>query len=120
MADSGGLLFRYDRHSDCRSSEMEVSVPTPTRNRHLYELAKRGAEVQFRELLHELKLLVNLFPHLRDSFDKDELPINFIMATGSGAVTKTRRRGRMSPAARRAASARMKKYWAARRREKQE
>ena len=93
-------------------------MPKRTLNTHLYELAKRGAEVQFRELLHEAKLLIGLFPHLRDSFDKDELPLNFIMAKGSGAVTRKvrRRRRRMSAAARKAASSRMKKYWAARRR----
>jgi hypothetical protein len=97
---------------------MEVSVPTRSRNTQLYQLAKRGAEVQFRDLLHELKLLVNLFPHLRDSFDEDELPVNFIMAKGSGTIArKTSRRRTTSPAARQAVSARMKKYWAARRRE---
>jgi hypothetical protein len=92
-------------------------VPARTRNTHLYELAKRGAEVQFNELLHELKLLVDLFPHLRDSFDQDELPLSFIMAKGSGAVTrKTGSRRTMSPAARKSISARMRRYWAARRR----
>jgi hypothetical protein len=65
-----------------------------TRTTHLYELAKRGAEVQLRELLHEAKLLVDLFPHLRDSFDNDELPLNFIMARGSGALRRTTKRRR--------------------------
>jgi hypothetical protein len=69
-------------------------------------------------LVHEVKLLVELFPHLRDSFDKDELPVSFILAKGSGRA-KTRnpnsRRRRMSSAARKAISARMKKYWSARR-----
>ena len=70
-----------------------------------------------RDLVHEAKLLVNLFPHLRDSFDKEELPLKFIMAEGSGAATKTsgRRKRRMSAAARKAVSVRMKKLWAARR-----
>src|SRR6266436_8632851 len=85
----------------------------------VYELAKRGAEVQFRDLLHEAKLLIDLFPHLRDAFHKDELPIKFIVARGSGTLTKRtgRRLRRMSTAARRAISLRMKKYWAARRKE---
>jgi hypothetical protein len=102
-------------HDDQR---IEGSLTKRTHNTHLYELAKRGAEVQFRELLHEAKLLIGLFPHLRDSFDKDELPINFIMAKASGAVTRKGRRRRrgMSVAARKAVSARMKKYWTARRR----
>ena len=88
---------------------------------HILELAKRGAEVRLRELVSEAKNLVGLFPHLRDSFDKDELPLKFIMAEGSGAATKTsgRRTRRMSAAARRAVGVRMKKYWAARRKAKQ-
>ena len=64
-------------------------------------------------------MLVELFPHLRDSFDKDELPISFIVAKGSGRLTKRdgvrRKRRRMPAAARKAVSQRMKKYCAARR-----
>jgi hypothetical protein len=91
-------------------------LPNRTRNTHLYELAKRGAEVQFRNLVHEAKLLIELFPHLRDSFDKDELPLDFIMARQSGGLTKQtgRRRRRVSAAERKAISTRMKKYWARR------
>lgn len=94
-------------------------MPRTRQNSRLYELAKRGAEVQLRELVHEVKLLIDLFPHLRDSFDKDELPLSFIVAKDSGASTKKkprrRQRSRMSAAARKAVSERMKKYWAARR-----
>jgi hypothetical protein len=87
---------------------------------HILELAKRGAEVRLRELVSEAKNLVGLFPHLRDSFDKEELPLKFIMAEGSGATTKTsgRRTRQMSAAARKAVSVRMKKMWAARRKAK--
>jgi len=86
----------------------------------LYELAKRGAEARIRELAQETKNLIGLFPHLRDSFDKDELPVSFILATGARRARKRKpqrpqRRRRMSAAARKAVSARMKKYWAARR-----
>jgi hypothetical protein len=93
-------------------------MPRPKRDAHLFELAKRGAAVRLRELVDEAKNLVGLFPHLRDSFDKDELPLRFIVARDSGAVTKhtgVRRRRRISAAARKAVSERMKKYWAARR-----
>jgi|SRR6266566_1939561 len=80
----------------------------------MFELAKRGAEVRVRELAQELKLLVGTFPHLRDSFDKDELPLPFIIATDAGQATPTarpvRRARTMSPAARKAVSQRMKKY----------
>jgi hypothetical protein len=63
-------------------------VRKQTRSTRLFELAKREAEVQFRELIHEAKLLVGLFPHLRDSYDSDELPLNFIMQREAGLLTK--------------------------------
>jgi hypothetical protein len=95
-------------------------LPRRGRDAHLYELAKRGAEARLHELVHETRNLFGLFPHLRDSFDKDELPLPFILAKGAGRVTRRkaerpRRRHRMSAAARKAVSRRMKKYWAARR-----
>ena len=54
----------------------------------IIELAKREAEARFQDLIHEAKLLVQLFPHLRDSFDPDELPVSFIVARGSGRLKK--------------------------------
>jgi hypothetical protein len=79
---------------------------------HLYELAKRGAEVRLRDLVQEAKYLIELFPHLRDSFDKDELPINFIVAKDSGSLTKKTGGKRMSAAARAKISAAQKRRWA--------
>jgi hypothetical protein len=93
-------------------------MPRLKRDSHLYELAKLGAEARLRDLVREAKHLINLFPHLRDSFDKDELPVSFIIAKGSGGLAQkkaVRPRRRMSAAERRAVSARMKKYWAGRR-----
>jgi len=92
----------------------------PKHPSHILELAKRGAEARMRDLVQEAKYLINLFPHLRNSFDKDELPLKFIMAEGSGAATTTsgRRTRRMSAAARKAVSLRTKKMWAARRKAK--
>jgi hypothetical protein len=96
-------------------------MPQSRKDGHLLKLAKRGAEEQFRELTQELKNLIDLFPHLKDSYDRDELPVDFIVAKGSGRL---RRAGRprtrqMSLVARKAVSARMKRYWAARRKRKQ-
>ena len=65
----------------------------------------------------EAKLLIQLFPHLKDSFDKDELPISFIVKRDSGRSKGKTLRSK-SAAARKAAGQRMKKYWAARRRAK--
>jgi hypothetical protein len=69
-------------------------MPKRTPHPRLYELARRGAEVQLRELLDEVKLILSMFPHLRDSYDKDELPIKFIMARSSGAATRKVKRRR--------------------------
>ena len=93
-------------------------MPIRKQHAHLFELAKRGAEVRLRELVQEARNLIGLFPHLRDSFDKDELPISFILAKGAGRLTTIspqRPRRRMSAAARKAVRERMKRYWAARR-----
>jgi hypothetical protein len=59
-----------------------------TKNARLLALARRGAEAQFRDLIQEAKLLVDLFPHLRDSYDGDALPLDFIMQRASGRLTK--------------------------------
>jgi hypothetical protein len=64
------------------------------RSAHVLELAKRGAEARLRDLLHEARLLLLAFPHLRDAFDKDELPIAFIVAKGSGRLTRRTAAGR--------------------------
>ena len=63
-----------------------------TRTRPILELARRGAEAR-RDLLHEVKLLLLAFPHLRDAFDEAELPISFILAKGSGRLTRRKRAG---------------------------
>ena len=94
-------------------------MPRRKRDARLFELAKRGAELRLRELVQEAKNLIGLFPHLRDSFDKDELPLSFIIRRDAGPLTRARAgerpRRRMSAAARKAVSERMKRYWAARR-----
>ena len=88
---------------------------------HFLALARKGAETRFRELMEEARTLVNSFPHLRDAFDADELPISFIVAQksgrleGSAAATEPGPGRRMSASARRAATLRMTRYWAARR-----
>jgi hypothetical protein len=89
----------------------------PKRSSHILELARRGAEARYRELVDELKMLTVSFPHLRDSFDRDELSVDFILRRGrdkAKASSARRRRRVWSPAARRAAAARMKAYWAKR------
>ena len=92
----------------------------PKHSSHILELAKKGAESRFRELLDEAARLLDLFPHLRDAFDKDQLPISFLLERESDRRTaKAGRRRQMSAASRKALSDRMKKHWAARRKAKE-
>ena len=84
----------------------------PKHTSHMLELAKRGAEVRYRELKAEIAALEKLFSHLR-----------YGSAVSPGmpdAVEEApiRRRRKMSAAARKAISERMKKSWAARRKAK--
>jgi hypothetical protein len=84
---------------------------------HILELAKHGAEVQLRDLLQEIKYLIELFPHLRDSLDEDELPLRFIMARDAGRAStaggeRSRSRRPRVPGATRKPAERMK-HWSA-------
>ena len=63
-------------------------MPRRRHDGHLFELAKRGAEVRLRELVQEAKNLISSFPHLGDSYDPDELPLSFILAKGAGQLTR--------------------------------
>jgi hypothetical protein len=65
-----------------------VHMPKKAKSSHLYEYAKRGAEFRLRELMLEAELLLDLFPHLRDTVNRDELPLRFLMATKSGALAR--------------------------------
>jgi hypothetical protein len=91
----------------------------PKHSSHILQLARRGAEARYRELIDELKMLTATFPHLRDAVDRDELPIKFLLRQGRDKaevpLAPSNRRRRMSPAQRKAVSQRMRKYWAARR-----
>ena len=88
--------------------------------KHILELARKGAEARLRELVDEARMLVSSFPQLRNSFDRDELPIKFILKRGaargpaseissSGSRPKKRK---LSAAARKAISEAQKKRWA--------
>src|SRR5829696_9158260 len=88
----------------------------PRHSSHMLDLARRGAEIRFRELVTELKMLTIGFPHLRDSFDRDELPVNFILRRGrdtaAAKANSVRTRRKMSAKARKAISDAQKKRWA--------
>ena len=84
----------------------------------LKSYARHGAKARLRELAEEAQQILTIFPDLSASVDEDELPVNFILRKGArkqSTATGGRRRRRMSAAQRKAVSARMKKYWAERR-----
>jgi transcriptional regulator of aromatic amino acid metabolism len=82
---------------------------------HILELAKRGAEVRFRELVDELNVLTLSFPHLRDAADGEDLPVTFILRRGrdkAGSAQASRARRKMSANARKAIGDAQRKRWA--------
>jgi hypothetical protein len=82
---------------------------------HILDLARRGADSRFRELLAELKLLTMSFPHLRDTLDRDDLPVNFLLRQGrdkAREVGARRPRRKMSAAARKAIGDAQRARWA--------
>jgi hypothetical protein len=80
----------------------------------VYELAKRGAEARLGELLNEVRQLTSLFPDLRKSVDRDELPIPFLLKRGADRAARRSGQRGWTPAQRKAAAARMRAYWAKR------
>ena len=76
---------------------------------HILELARKGADHRYQELKAQLAELVKAFPYLELGSSAGPW-----MPKQEYAPIKPKRR-RMSAAARKAVSARMKKYWAARR-----
>ena len=81
----------------------------------IVELAKKGATHRYQELKAEIAELMKAFPHLRYGS-----AVSPAMPDAVEEQPGQRQRGtsRMSPAARKAVSLRMTKYWAARRKAK--
>ena len=95
----------------------------PKHSSSILALARRGAEARWNELQAELAGLRRAFPDLGGA--RETVATTNTRGAGrtkrmSGETsdTQTSRRRKMSPAARRAVSLRMKKYWAARRKAK--
>jgi hypothetical protein len=81
--------------------------------------AMKGAEQRLGEIAEEAKLIFQTFPELRHRGRGFDLPKGSARAGGdveqTANATHRRHRRKMSAAARKAVSDRMKKYWAARR-----
>ena len=81
---------------------------------HILELARRGADARFRELLDELHVLTLSFPHLRDAVGRDDLPVKFILRRGRDKARALHTPKRtMSAKARKAIGDAQRKRWAA-------
>ena len=89
---------------------------------YILDLARSAATVRWNELQSERSDLLKAFPDLRNVRARTSATVSKerrqATLTSSDGVTRTTRTRKMSPAARRAVSLRMKKYWAARRKEK--
>jgi hypothetical protein len=82
----------------------------------ILELAKKGATHRYQELKAELAALAKVFPHLRyGSAVSPAMP-----DAVEEPKVRRRKRSKMSTAQKKAVSTRMKKYWAARRKEKKQ
>jgi hypothetical protein len=79
----------------------------------LKEYARRGAEARVAELRAEIEAIYRAFPDLRSRGGAGKAKATAGRAEPAAAAP--RRRRAMSAAQRKAVSARMKKYWAARR-----
>jgi hypothetical protein len=89
------------------------------RSSHILELARKGAEHRYEELRAEIAALRKFFPHLGGAKSHAQPTID-VSSEPAAMIDRPRRtRRRMSAAARKAVSARMKAYWAARRKTKQ-
>ena len=85
----------------------------PKHSPHILELARRGAEHRLAELQAEIAALKKNFPDLAE---RAGTALGTAVGRTEAEVNRTVKRGRrMSAAARKAVSARMKKYRAARR-----
>jgi hypothetical protein len=82
---------------------------------HILELARKGAEHRYQELKAELAELRKYFPELTRASRVTRPQIDLSSEPAAMIDRPRRKRRRMSPAARRAVSRRMRKYWAARR-----
>jgi hypothetical protein len=72
-------------------------------------LAKSTAELRFRELVDEIKLLTVAFPHLREAFDSDDLPVAFLLRRGADRAARLAGKPAKKSVAKRARAGRGKK-----------
>lgn len=62
-------------------------------------VTRSKADARFHEIIDELKLLTVAFPHLRDAYDPEDQPVNFLLKRGADRAARRAKR----PATKRAA-----------------
>ena len=84
---------------------------------HVLEMARKGAEHRYEELKTEIAKLIKAFPHLARTVARatSKAASRGLAAVETEAPKVKRRVRKLSAAARKAVSARMTKYWAAKR-----
>ena len=80
-------------------------------------MARKGAEYRLDELKAEIVSLIKAFPHLARKAARGSAGLANAANETLKVAAGRKKRSRMSAANRKAVSARMKKYWAARRAE---
>ncbi len=60
------------------------------------------AETRYQALIYELKLLTLAFPHLTEAFDKDDLPIPFLLKRGAARAAAKVEKAKMGKKAKKA------------------
>jgi hypothetical protein len=87
----------------------------PKHSSHILELARKGTEHRYHELKTEIAALRKYFPELARAPRSKRPQIDMSSEPAATIDRPRRKRRRMSAAARKAVSRRMRKYWAARR-----
>ena len=62
---------------------MEEVLPMSKQSSPMLHIKKEAAAFRLRQLLDELGMLMGSFPDLREAFDPDELPLEFILKRDS-------------------------------------
>src|SRR5215467_8308901 len=107
-------------HSQSRYPSKEIQMANGLSRSKLHRLARVGAQARLEELRQEQAELLRAFPDLsagRAVARRVSRAARTSSANGNGAPAR-RKKHNMSAAERKAVSVRMKKYWAARRKEK--
>ena len=71
---------------------MSRSVP------RTHDVARGDAEARLQQLVDELRLLTMDFPHLRDAFDPEDLPVPFLLKRGADRAATRLERSTRAPA----------------------